>query len=220
LKVKNQGKTTTPSTRERIKMTETDDNGVLSFNGKQTDWAVWSEKFQARAQRKCYRNVLLGKETVLSDNEDVSKDKAKQKLRTLNELAYEDMILSIDGGSDSGRVAFQIVRNSKTSDLNDGDAALAWKRLNDKFEPKIAPNRLKLKNEFYSSKLKNKDNPDMWITSLEDIRFRLEALGSTISEEDLMEHILNSLPREYVISISKLEDRLGSTSDLLMVEQI
>ena len=203
-------------------MSETDDKAirVLSFSGKQAEWAIWSEKFLARARRKGYRSILLGNEQLPSDSEDVSKDKKKQKLRNLNELAYEDLILSIDGSSDSGRVAFQIVRNCKTDELKEGDSSLAWKKLSDKFEPKIAPNRLKLKNEFYTSKLKGKDNPDTWIASLEDIRFRLEALGSKISEEDLMEHVLNNLPKDYEISVSKLEDRLGDPNSPLTIEQI
>ena len=114
----------------RIIMSETDDKAirVLSFSGKQAEWAIWSEKFLARARRKGYRSILLGNEQLPSDSEDVSKDKKKQKLRNLNELAYEDLILSIDGSSNSGRVAFQIVRNCKTDELKEGDSSLAWKK--------------------------------------------------------------------------------------------
>ena len=101
------------------------------FSGKKIDWPIWSEKFLARAKRKEYKNILLGRVNVPDDSKtiDTSTDagKAEAKLRDLNELAYEDLILFINGSTDAGRIAFSIIRNSKTSDLKDGDSALAWK---------------------------------------------------------------------------------------------
>lgn len=41
---------------------------VIPFSGKAVDWPVWSEKFLARARRKGYKNILLGKEVVLKRN--------------------------------------------------------------------------------------------------------------------------------------------------------
>ena len=129
------------------------------FSGKKIDWPIWSEKFLARAKRKEYKNILLGRVNVPDDSKtiDTSTDagKAEAKLRGLNELAYEDLILFINGSTDAGRIAFSIIRNSKTSDLKDGDSALAWKGLCDKYESKTAPARLNLKNKFSSAKLKN-----------------------------------------------------------------
>ena len=40
----------------------------------------------------------------------------------MNEDAYEDLILSIKGETEIGRVVFQIVRGAKTDELADGDA--------------------------------------------------------------------------------------------------
>jgi hypothetical protein len=131
------------------------------------------------------------------------------------------LLLLIDGEQASGRVAFNIVRGAKTSDLTDGDAALAWKRLSDKYEPKSAPSRLALKNEFNSKVLKNANSdPHAWLTELEDLRVRLLAAGSRMGDDELLEHVLNSLPKEYEIVVSKLEDRLGSTTDPLSIEDV
>ena len=44
-----------------------------------------------------------------------TRGKEMKKLRELNETAYEDLILFIDGSTDAGRVAFSIVRGAKTS---------------------------------------------------------------------------------------------------------
>ncbi len=78
------------------------------------DWQVWSEKFLARARRKGFKDVLLGKVTVPPDSEllDLSKDedKKKKKLRDANDFASEALILLIDRETSTGRVAFSLSR--------------------------------------------------------------------------------------------------------------
>ena len=195
---------------------------LAPFSGKQSDWAIWREKFMARARRKAYKDVLLGKTPVPPESDVLSAtDKEKLAARKANNAAFEDLLLLIDGEQAAGRVAFNIVRGSKTSELTDGDAALAWKRLSDKYEPKSAPSRLALKNEFTSKVLKNANSdPDAWLTELEDLRVRLIAAGSKMDDEELLEHVLNNLPKEYEIVVSKLEDRLGATTDPLTIEDV
>ncbi len=90
-------------------------------------------------------------------------------------------------------MAFTIVRNCKTKELADGDVAMAWTRLCDKYEPKSAPSRLALKNECtVSSKILRsaKSDPDVSLTEFEDLRVQLLHAGSTLSEDDLLEHAL------------------------------
>jgi len=195
---------------------------IAPFTGKQSDWSVWREKFMARAKRKGYKETLLGKTVVPAESDSLTAaDKTKLAARKANNTAYEDLLLLIDGEQASGRVAFNIVRGAKTGDLPDGDAALAWKRLSDKYEPKSAPSRLALKNEFNTKVLKNANSdPDAWLTELEDLRVRLIAAGSRMDDDELLEHVLNNLPKEYEIVVSKLEDRLGSTTDPLTIEDV
>ena len=195
---------------------------IAPFSGKQSDWSVWREKFMARAKRKGYKDILLGNTKVPAESETLtSADKVKLAARKANNTAFEDLLLLIDGEQASGRVAFNIVRGAKTSSLTDGDAALAWKRLSDKYEPKSAPSRLALKNEFNTKVLKNANSdPDAWLTELEDLRVRLIAAGSKMDDDELLEHVLNSLPKEYEIVVSKLEDRLGAQTDPLTIEDV
>ncbi len=116
-------------------------------------------------------------------------------------------------------MAFGIIRNCKTKELADGDVAVAWKRLCDKYEPKSAPSRLALKNEFNSKCLRSaKSEPDVWLTELEDLRVQLLNAGSTLSKDDLLEHALNNLTKEYDVVVSMLEDNLGSKSNPLTIK--
>ena len=60
---------------------------------------MWEEKFLARAKRKGYKNVLLGKEvapkdSVVIDN-STSAGKEAMRKRDANKLAFEELILSI-----------------------------------------------------------------------------------------------------------------------------
>jgi hypothetical protein len=46
---------------------------VLEFNGKTSDWEGWSEKFKARAKRKGYKDLLLGKKNIPTNSVNISK---------------------------------------------------------------------------------------------------------------------------------------------------
>ena len=83
----------------------------------------------ARAKRKGYKDILLGKKQAPKDSDifDTSNDAGKelQRRRDANELGFEELILSIDGKTKAGKVAFSLVKGSKDSDYADGNARLA-----------------------------------------------------------------------------------------------
>ena len=37
---------------------------VIPFSGKKKDWVTWNEKFMARAKRRGYKDLLLGKADI------------------------------------------------------------------------------------------------------------------------------------------------------------
>ena len=197
----------------------------FTFSGKKVDWPVWSEKFLARTRRKEYKKILTGAEKAPDDTVAIdtttTRGKEMKKLRELNDTAYEDLILFIDGSTDAGRVAFSIVRGAKTSSFKDGDALMAWTGLSNKYESKTAPSRLHLKNQFSSAKLQNaKDDPDVWLTKLEDICVKLAQVGRTMTDEDLLEQALNGLPSEYANVVTKLEDQIGDPTKPLTISKL
>ena len=108
---------------------------IIPFSGKKADWPVWSEKFLARAKRRGYRDHLLGIVKTPTDSEKPTASATQsdkdiyKKSREPNELAYEDLILCIDGATATGRVAFGCVKGARTSEHEFGDCTLAWRRL-------------------------------------------------------------------------------------------
>ena len=90
-------------------------------------------------------------ESALVGDEDLHKKIVK--LGELNELVYEDLILSINTCSSVGKVAFGLVKNAKNEDFLEGDCKVAWDRLISKYALHTASSLLKLKNQFHNSKL-------------------------------------------------------------------
>ena len=202
---------------------------VIPFGGKTTEWSVWAEKFLARGRKKGYKDILLGKTNVPSaidaDDDEVTLSEEDKKTRELNEEAYIDLVLSINGETEAGRVAFQMVKGAKTRELPDGDSHLAWQRLREKYEPTTTVSRLSLMKEFQAKILKNvKQDPDVWITELEDLRSRIndatENKTQFKSEIDVLEHVLNNVPADYDVTIESLLDRVGAATNPLTITEL
>jgi hypothetical protein len=53
----------------------------------------------------------------------------------LNEISFTELILSIDVKTSNGKIAFNIVKGCKNKDYPDSNAAGAWEKLKNKYEP-------------------------------------------------------------------------------------
>ena len=202
---------------------------IIEFSGK--DWEVWSEKFKARGKRKGYTKLLLGKAKVptlseysLAELGDSDADKETVKLGDSNALGYEDLILSINGSTKAGKVAFNLVKNCKTDEFPEGNYKLAWDRLVNKYSPKTAPSYIELKKKFTNSILESSsDDPDEWITELESLRAEIDAVnisGTKMTDMDFNIHVLGNLPEEYEVAVESLEEKMEDTSVTLDIEDI
>ena len=146
-------------------------------------------------------------------------DDEKIKMRELNELAYGDLIMSMNTKTPGGMVAFSLVKSSKSKDYPDGNATISFKKLKDKYAPETGPTLTKLHQQFYSSKLKNQKSadPDIWMTSLEEIRVRMEEMKSVMSDDQFMIYVMNNLTLDYEILVDILGRRIGATNDPLTI---
>ena len=189
---------------------------VIQFSGKSIDWPVWSEKFLARARRKKYRDILTGKIKVPDDKSDPD----YSSILKLNEEAYEDIILSIKGETEEGRVVFQLIKGAKTANLPDGDSYKAWSALKNKFEATTVPSRLLLKSKINNLRFKTKQDPATFVCALEDLVMQYNNAGGSWTEVDSLEHICNILPKQYEVVIHPLEKRIGSSTDPLSLNEL
>jgi hypothetical protein len=114
---------------------------TIVWDGKQSSYLIWREKFMANAKRRGYKEVMTGKlkvprsDKVLDENDDAE---AKElKARDMNDLGYVDLILSMSD-TEGGGIALSYIKNTKTEDLPDGDLQRAWEALEKKYFSKTA----------------------------------------------------------------------------------
>jgi hypothetical protein len=110
---------------------------VIPFCGKVDEWPIWCETFLSKAKRFGFKDLLLGRLIIPSldeefdDLSDIGKETSR--IIKLNEIAYTELILSIDVKTSSGKTAFNIIKSCKVKDHPDGNAAAAWKKLKNKY---------------------------------------------------------------------------------------
>ena len=205
---------------------ETTVTKILTFGGSKKLWPAWKEKFLARAYDKGYRTLLEDKNILIPKSGDTldettEEGKKKAKIRKANSKAYTDLVMCMDCAEAGGRVAMNIVRRSKTKDYKYGHARNAWLKLKERYEPKSAPSRAKLQRQFYAAKCRQKEDPELYITYMEDLRMRLvDAGGEEIGDEQFMIQVLNTLPEMYDTTVEAIEDRVGSIDDPISIDEI
>jgi hypothetical protein len=91
---------------------------VLSFSGSKDEWPAWSEKSIAKAKRFGIKDLLLEKVLIPKSSEvfDENTNEGKRILRMihLNEMAFTELVLSINVYNISGKIAFGIVKSCQT----------------------------------------------------------------------------------------------------------
>ena len=192
------------------------------FSGKKKDWITWEEKHLAKSKRYGYKDLLMGKLTIPKSTEilDSVTDADRIKIKDLNEDAYSDLVLSIDTTTSAGKVAFSYVRGTKSPDYEDGNAAIAFKRLTNKYAPKTAPSLAKINREFYQAKLKKQVDPDFFITKLESLRTMMGEMDSHITDKQFIMHVMNNLNKDYENTVENLEKLIDDQNHPLTIEKM
>jgi len=106
---------------------------VVEFSGRDADWTRWVQRFVEQARAMRFDEILNGTIKAPLESEILSLDteegKKKSKAREKNEAAYCELVLSISTRESCGKLAFHVVKSSKTQDLPSGNAYLAWTQL-------------------------------------------------------------------------------------------
>lgn len=191
---------------------------TLPFVPGKSVWSVWSAQFLARAYNKGTRDILLGNEVPPAESVVISDTEVdKLRLRRANTQAYQDLMLCF-----SDVVNFTLIKSSISTNLPNGDATAAWKKLMNKHEPSTTANKSTLIQKFYDSKLTKVDkDPDEWIAKLELIQAKLGVMKHVITEEQLMVHIIHSIfVSEYDGILDQLQNEFdaGNKVDLNIIK--
>ena len=201
---------------------------VLKFEGKESEWERWSEKFVALARARGFAGILLGTEQAPNADEDIDRKKTdgsyelteaerkeKKRLRQANGNAYINLQLSCED------LPYDLVSLAKTEELPDGCARDAWERLTSEYDLTEGEDKITLLTMFQQNQLEDvRTNITVWLTSLAMQVIKLKKLHHVLDEEYQITHILASLPREYssVVEQVKIDRRTSST--LITMDEI
>jgi hypothetical protein len=103
---------------------------------------MWEEQLLARAKRKGYKDIAMGRVIVPGVTDMIPADKtnkareAREKIINLNDQGYSNLITMIDTSKSGGKVAFSIIKRSKTREYPDGHIGVAMGGLKRKYAPK------------------------------------------------------------------------------------
>jgi hypothetical protein len=130
--------------------------------------------------QSCFERV----KKIILNKEGDELDWAKSEWEILNDLACEELMIACQDD-----MCFGIIDGSRHTIFPDGDASLAWKRLNEKFEPRNSSNIMTIKRDFIQCSLKKERDPEDWINQLLLMNRRLEGMGYKMSEMEIIVHI-------------------------------
>jgi hypothetical protein len=79
---------------------------------------------------------------------------------------------------------------------------------------------VKTERLFRECKLGKDEDPKTWIKNLEDLRLKLEVMGSFMTYDQFMVHVLNSLTNDDKLQMLLLEKRIGSKENPLTIDEL
>ena len=180
----------------------------LTFSGNDEDWSRWSKSFLISADVKGYRELLTGEVEIPTKYEE---DNSKHEtIRKNNFLAIKDLAISVQDN-----ISFSIVSNAK-------NCYEAWLGLKDRYQKTSIRNKLNLRKKFRERNLNIGEDPDVWLTELEEMRNELEFEYNEVTDEDdfkLM--VIGGLTDDYEALQSQLEydfEKMGSGLSLSKIK--
>ena len=118
---------------------------LATFRGKRNDWRMWSTKFFAFAAFREFDEILSG--DMKLPIEDSTNADAIRRFKKLNNFGYYCLNYAVED-----KICFSLIDSARTDKLPEGDCALAWKLLKEKYKPRQAGSKQQFLMEFHSSK--------------------------------------------------------------------
>ena len=199
---------------------------LVTFNGKREDWKVFVTRFKAFIIAKKLKKIFQRGLTIPKAGEEVvttgtgasattTVDTDKQELQELNETVYNLLLLAMDTSTNKGKVAFDMVSNSVSSDYPSGNFLEAWEQLDNKYDPKTITEQKALEKEYNTARLKGNEDPEIYFGRMEVLRARLKNdYKKNIANEEFILRVVDGLSKSYQ-PVKRYVDRALEKGDVI-----
>ena len=161
------------------------------FSGKLKDWNCWKIRFLAIAAKLKFRDILLGRVQVPTD--ECKKLEEDEEILKVHDEGFIELLLSMKDPR-----CVMLVSESLSKDHPLGDLVLDWTKLNDLYSPKDLATKLDLQDEIRNSKMESGSDPAEWFEKFKNKVSRLKVdFGVTFEDEELIHTVLKNFPDEY-----------------------
>ena len=126
---------------------------IILFNGEQKKWFMWSTCHRAKLRLSGLLGILDGEVTIEPDGK-LSYTQDEEEARQMNDEVYADLVLSVNDPS-----CFNTIFSARTKSLKEGDAALAWKKLCERFANSTRSSKVSVSREFKMCRLEKNTKP-------------------------------------------------------------
>ena len=130
----------------------------IPWKGKKEEWYTWHKTFLVRAMTRGYHGILVGLESVPSD-EDAKTFAGLTEMTTAQKKKFNNYKLNIRAYADllqcctQDIISFGIVDAAKDKELSNGNSKLAWKHLSEKFAGRNNVEKMKLIKQLNESRM-------------------------------------------------------------------
>lgn len=100
------------------------------------------------------------------------------------------------------------------------DPTTVWEKLGNQFQKKTWANKLELRRNVFSLRLKNGESVQEHIKAMTDIFDGLSVISDPVSEEDRVVHLLASLPDSYNMLVTALEANIHVPKIEVVIEHL
>ena len=158
------------------------DNKLLKiFNGRQEDWPIWKEKFEAIMDMAGVLDVLLPGNTRPDGGEE------RVKWDSSSRSVYGRLVLFTSG------TPLGLVKQHR----RERDGVRAWAALVDKYEQKGEVRMSALHNELINGEMLHHKDPEEYFLRLEELQDQLKDLNVTVDNAMLKGIVTAKMPPSY-----------------------
>ena len=164
-----------------------------TFNGKDSEFAVFWPRFRAYATVKKFSKALTETTCGLPDDpSDDSLDDATKKLIEVNNLAVASFTMSFTTAG-----LMEHIEASKTEIYQEGIAHVIVEEMMKKYRPRDRIAGVEAEKELMKLKMKNKSNPDKYFNKLAVLKNKYRSNVNTFDEEKMIAATLAKAPSQY-----------------------